>query len=76
MCMISGLASVAGCPIIHAVAAQVPNHAAHTLLPLPQLQFTAGPVSTKDLTCSFGWDTADAFQQHDVQVGRVAGALR
>ncbi len=32
-----------------------------------QLQFTAGPVSTKDLTRSFGWDTADAFQQHDVQ---------
>lgn len=34
---------------------------------LMQLQFTAGPVSTKDLTRSFGWDTADAFQQHDVQ---------
>jgi hypothetical protein len=32
-----------------------------------QLQFTGGPVSTKDLTRSFGWDTADAFQQHDVQ---------
>ncbi|KAL4423841.1 hypothetical protein ABPG75_001142 [Micractinium tetrahymenae] len=32
-----------------------------------KLQFTAGPVSTKDLTRSFGWDTADAFQQHDVQ---------
>ncbi|PSC73213.1 ubiquitin carboxyl-terminal hydrolase 12 [Micractinium conductrix] len=32
-----------------------------------KLQFTAGPVSTKDLTSSFGWDTADAFQQHDVQ---------
>lgn len=31
------------------------------------LQFTKGPVSTKDLTCSFGWDTMDAFQQHDVQ---------
>lgn len=38
-----------------------------------QLQFTAGPVSTKDLTRSFGWDTADAFQQHDVQAsGREA----
>ena len=24
-------------------------------------------MSTKDLTRSFGWDTADAFQQHDVQ---------
>jgi ubiquitin carboxyl-terminal hydrolase 7 len=33
-----------------------------------KLQFTPGPVSTKDLTASFGWDTADAFQQHDVQV--------
>lgn len=32
-----------------------------------QLQFTDGPVSTKDLTRSFGWDTSDAFQQHDVQ---------
>ena len=32
-----------------------------------KLQFTQGPVSTKDLTRSFGWDTADAFQQHDVQ---------
>lgn len=31
------------------------------------LQFTDGPVSTKDLTSSFGWDTMDAFQQHDVQ---------
>ena len=31
------------------------------------LQFTQGPVSTKDLTRSFGWDTMDAFQQHDVQ---------
>ncbi|KAL4539456.1 hypothetical protein Ndes2437B_g02171 [Nannochloris sp. 'desiccata'] len=32
-----------------------------------KLQFTPGPVSTEDLTASFGWDTADAFQQHDVQ---------
>lgn len=31
-----------------------------------KLQFTPGPVSTKDLTRSFGWDTSDAFQQHDV----------
>lgn len=31
------------------------------------MQFTDGPVSTKDLTRSFGWDTNDAFQQHDVQ---------
>lgn len=31
------------------------------------LQFTDGPVSTKDLTSSFGWDSMDAFQQHDVQ---------
>jgi ubiquitin carboxyl-terminal hydrolase 7 len=32
-----------------------------------KLQFTPGPVSTEDLTASFGWNTADAFQQHDVQ---------
>lgn len=33
-----------------------------------KLQFTKdGPVSTKDLTRSFGWDSLDAFQQHDVQ---------
>lgn len=32
-----------------------------------KLQFTDGPVSTKDLTRSFGWDSSDAFQQHDVQ---------
>jgi ubiquitin carboxyl-terminal hydrolase 7 len=32
-----------------------------------KLQFTQGVVSTRDLTASFGWDTADAFQQHDVQ---------
>lgn len=31
------------------------------------LQFTQGPVSTKDLTKSFGWDSMDAFQQHDIQ---------
>lgn len=24
-------------------------------------------MSTKDLTQSFGWDSTDAFQQHDVQ---------
>lgn len=24
-------------------------------------------MSTKDLTKSFGWDTYDAFMQHDVQ---------
>lgn len=32
-----------------------------------KLQFTNSPVSTKALTSSFGWNTADAFQQHDVQ---------
>ena len=32
-----------------------------------QLQFGDSSVSTKDLTKSFGWDTYDAFMQHDVQ---------
>ena len=32
-----------------------------------KLQFTAAAVSTNDLTASFGWDSVDAFQQHDVQ---------
>lgn len=32
-----------------------------------QLQFGESSVSTKDLTKSFGWDTMDAFMQHDVQ---------
>ncbi|KDD73658.1 ubiquitin carboxyl-terminal hydrolase, partial [Helicosporidium sp. ATCC 50920] len=32
-----------------------------------RLQFTDGPVGTKELTRSFGWDSSDAFQQHDVQ---------
>eukprot|EP00887_Chlorella_sp_A99_P006814 scaffold2.g6814.t1 len=44
-----------------------------------RLQFTPGPVSTKDLTRSFGWDTSDAFQQHDVHElyrgTRVEGAI-
>ena len=32
-----------------------------------QLQFTDCPVSTKDLTKSFGWDSSESFQQHDAQ---------
>lgn len=32
-----------------------------------QLQFGETSVSTKDLTKSFGWDSYDAFMQHDVQ---------
>ena len=32
-----------------------------------QLQFGDAAVSTKDLTRSFGWDTYEAFMQHDVQ---------
>jgi ubiquitin carboxyl-terminal hydrolase 7 len=32
-----------------------------------KLQFSRTPVSTKDLTKSFGWSTMDAFMQHDVQ---------
>ncbi|ORX62673.1 cysteine proteinase [Hesseltinella vesiculosa] len=31
------------------------------------LQFTNSPVGTNELTKSFGWDTLDAFMQHDVQ---------
>lgn len=46
---------------------------AHKSLPLAlqslfyKLQFNPNAVSTKDLTRSFGWDTMDAFTQHDVQ---------
>ncbi|KAK9478111.1 hypothetical protein V1514DRAFT_307930 [Lipomyces japonicus] len=32
-----------------------------------QLQTSAVPVGTLELTRSFGWDTTDAFTQHDVQ---------
>ncbi len=32
-----------------------------------KLQYSRTPVSTKDLTKSFGWGTSDAFMQHDVQ---------
>ena len=32
-----------------------------------RLQYSATPVSSKELIASFGWQTADAFQQHDVQ---------
>jgi ubiquitin carboxyl-terminal hydrolase 7 len=32
-----------------------------------RLQYSPTPVSTKELISSFGWLTADAFQQHDVQ---------
>lgn len=32
-----------------------------------RLQYSRTPVSTKDLTKSFGWSTVDAFMQHDVQ---------
>ncbi|CAG9464341.1 unnamed protein product [Pedinophyceae sp. YPF-701] len=32
-----------------------------------RLQYGSKPVSTKLLTKSFGWDSFDAFQQHDVQ---------
>src|SRR5260370_28030573 len=31
------------------------------------LQTSLQAVSTKQLTTSFGWDTADSFMQHDVQ---------
>ncbi|KAJ3669934.1 hypothetical protein LUZ60_010258 [Juncus effusus] len=32
-----------------------------------KLQYSESSVSTKELTKSFGWDTHDAFMQHDVQ---------
>ena len=32
-----------------------------------KLQFGPSAVPTKDLTRSFGWDSVDAFMQHDVQ---------
>jgi ubiquitin carboxyl-terminal hydrolase 7 len=32
-----------------------------------RLQYSRTPVSTKDLTKSFGWSSMDAFMQHDVQ---------
>ncbi len=32
-----------------------------------KMQFGDDAVSTKNLTSSFGWDTAESFQQHDVQ---------
>jgi ubiquitin carboxyl-terminal hydrolase 7 len=32
-----------------------------------KMQFGEAACSTKDLTKSFGWDTAESFQQHDVQ---------
>ncbi|KAG0185916.1 hypothetical protein DFQ28_008572 [Apophysomyces sp. BC1034] len=31
------------------------------------LQFSEDPIGTTELTKSFGWDTLDAFMQHDVQ---------
>jgi ubiquitin carboxyl-terminal hydrolase 7 len=31
------------------------------------LQNSGDAVNTKDLTFSFGWDSHDAFQQHDIQ---------
>ncbi len=32
-----------------------------------QMQFSDTCVATKDLTKSFGWDSVDAFMQHDIQ---------
>ena len=32
-----------------------------------RLQYSNTPVSTKDLITSFGWNSMDAFQQHDVE---------
>jgi ubiquitin carboxyl-terminal hydrolase 7 len=31
------------------------------------MQFSDTCVATKDLTKSFGWDSVDAFMQHDIQ---------
>ncbi|GAA5807685.1 hypothetical protein MFLAVUS_001059 [Mucor flavus] len=32
-----------------------------------QLQYASAPIGTTELTHSFGWNTLDAFMQHDVQ---------
>lgn len=32
-----------------------------------RLQYSPTPVSAKELISAFGWQTADALQQHDVQ---------
>lgn len=32
-----------------------------------RMQYQQSPVSAKELIASFGWGSADAFQQHDVQ---------
>jgi len=32
-----------------------------------QIQFGSQPVGTTELTKSFGWGSAESFQQHDVQ---------
>lgn len=37
-----------------------------------KLQYSQTSVSTKDLTKSFGWNSYEAFQQHDVQAGALA----
>ncbi|KAG5356056.1 Ubiquitin carboxyl-terminal hydrolase 21 [Yarrowia sp. B02] len=47
-----------------AASARVP-HALQRLF--YQLQTSTEPVSTLELTRAFGWDSADAFTQHDVQ---------
>ena len=50
-----------------------PDDEPHANMPLAlqslfyKLQFGPGAAPTKDLTRSFGWDTVDAFMQHDVQ---------
>lgn len=49
------------------------NEDPHTSIPLNiqrlfcQLQFSDKPCSTVGLTKSFGWDSEDAFQQHDIE---------
>ena len=40
-----------------------------------QMQFQETSVGTKELTTSFGWDSVDAFTQHDVQVRTPAQCL-
>ena len=52
---------------IRGVRSLAENSCAETLDPKPQNFESQGAVSCRELMRSFGWDTADAFMQHDAQ---------